>query len=155
MHSLACCSFLKLFFPETRKCFEPLFHGGNKLFTQYLSHFNDRLGRFARQHYLQLPINTNQAELSKAYAASAQDTGKRHGSVKRIKLGDKVTLFDVNAKEVITLVLVSPRNSNPERGRISCFSPLGRQLIGRAPGDVIEVKIFYRTEMFRVVRIEH
>lgn len=125
------------------------------MFTQYLSRLNDRLGKYARHHYLHLPTSANSTDLSTIFAAIEKNAEKKNGSVKRIKLGDKVTLFDVNAKEIITLVLVSPRNSNPERGRISCFSPLGRQLIGRMPGDVIEVKIFYRAEMFRVVRIEH
>jgi transcription elongation factor GreA len=129
----------------------------NKLFTQYLSRLNDRLGRYARQHYLQLPwgMSASPTDLSTVFAAIEQDAEKKHNQVKRIKVGHKVTLFDVNAKEIITLVLVSPRNSNPERGRISSFSPLGRQLIGRMPGDLIEIKIFYRAEMFRVVRIEN
>jgi len=118
---------------------------------------NDHLGKYARQYYLQLPegMSANPTELSTVFAALEQDTEKRHNQAKRIKVGDKVTLFDVNAKEIITLMLVSPRNSNPEKGRISCFSPLGRQLIGRMPGDAIEIKIFYRAEMFRVVRIEN
>ena len=129
----------------------------NKLLTQHLSRFNDRLNKYARQHYLQLPegMGTNPTELSTLFAALEQDDEKNKGQVKRIKIGHKVTLFDVQAREIITLTLVSPRNSNPEKGRISCFSLLGRQLIGRMPGDVIEIKIFYRTEMFRVVRIEN
>jgi transcription elongation factor GreA len=69
--------------------------------------------------------------------------------------GHKVTVFDVQEKEIITLVLTNPRDSNPDKGFISCFSPLGRQLIGRRPGDVIDIKIFGRTAIFRVIRIEH
>lgn len=129
----------------------------NKLLTQHLSRFNDRLRKYARQHYLKLPENTdtNPAELSTLFSALEKDAEKKNGKITRIKIGHRVTLFDIQAKEIITLTLVSPRNSNPEKGRISCFSLLGRQLIGRALGDVIEVKIFYRAEMFRVVRIEN
>lgn len=127
------------------------------MFTQYLSRLNDQLGKYARQYYLQLPcgMSTNTNELSTLFAALEQNFKKRSDQVKRIKIGHKVTLFDVQAREIITLALVSPRNSNPEKGRISCFSPLGRQLIGCMLGDAIEIKIFYRAEMFRVVRIEN
>lgn len=65
-----------------------------------------------------------------------------------------MTVFDVQEKEIITLVLTNPRDSNPEQGFISCFSPFGRQLIGRRPGDVIDIKIFGRMAIFRVIRIE-
>ena len=126
------------------------------MLTQHLSRFNDRLNQCARQHYLQLPegMGTNPTELSTLFSALEDDAEKKKDQITRIKIGHRVTLFDIQAREIVTLILVSPRNSNPEKGRISCFSLLGRQLIGRMPGDVIEMKIFYRAEMFRVVRIE-
>lgn len=127
------------------------------MLTQHSSRFSDRLDKYARQYYLKSPesMDTNPTELSTLFSALEEDAEKTKGKITRIKIGHTVTLFDVKAKEIITLTLVSPRNSNPEKGRISCFSLLGRQLIGRTLGDVIEVKIFYRAEMFRVVRIEN
>lgn len=125
--------------------------------TQYLSRLKNRISNCARQHYFPLRWcrSLNVTELSILFTALEHDAEEKYNHVRRIKVGHKVTLFDVQTKEIITLVLVNPRNSNPEKGHISCLSPLGRQLVGCMPGDVVEIKIFYRTEIFRVVRIEH
>lgn len=125
--------------------------------TQYLSQLKDQISNCARQHYLQLRWrrSLNVTELSTLFTALENNAEEKYNHVRRIKVGHKVTLFDVQTKEIITLILVNPRNSSPENGRISCLSPLGKQLIGCMPGDVVEIKIFYRTEIFRVVRIEH
>jgi len=42
----------------------------------------------------------------------------------------------------------------PENGRISYNSPLGRRLLGAAPGDELELKIGPRTMLIEVIAIE-
>ncbi len=123
---------------------------------QYFNRLKKRLGDCARQHFLHLPwsMSLNAAELSTLFTTLEQSSSYTGTSTSRITIGNKVTLFDVQEKEIITLVLTNPRDSDPDRGFVSCFSPLGRQLIGRMPGDVVEIKIFCRTALFRIIRIE-
>lgn len=125
--------------------------------TQYVTRLKKRLRDCARQHYLQLPwsMNLNAVELSMLFNTLEQSAACASTNTRRITIGHKVTLFDVQEKEIITLMLTNPRDSNPDKGFVSCFSPLGRQLIGRMPGDVIDIKIFCRSVTFRVVRIEN
>lgn len=124
--------------------------------TQYLSRLKNRLSNYARQRYLRSEyISIHPSELLILLTMLDNDAEEKIDSKNRIKIGSKVTLFDIQTKETVTFVLVNPLDSNPERGHISCLSPLGRQLMGCMPGDIVEVRIFYRTEMFRVVRIDH
>ena len=123
----------------------------------YFNRFKKRLGDCARQHYLHLPwsMGLNTLELSTLFTSLEQASARAGVHTQRVNIGHKVTLFDVREKEIIVLTLTNPRDSDPHSGFISCFSPLGRQLIGRMPGDLVEVKIFMRTLIFRVIRIEH
>jgi transcription elongation factor GreA len=127
------------------------------LFTKNFNRLNDQPGLFTCQNHSRLPwdINASTTRLSSLPAALLQDHKKNNAPAKRIELGHKVTLFDVQANEICTLVLVEPRISDPAKNQISCFSPLGRQLLGCTLGDLIEVKVFYRTEMFQVINIEN
>lgn len=100
-------------------------------------------------------MSLNAAELSTLFTNLEQSAACTETHTCRVNIGHKVTLFDVQEKDVFTLVLSNPRDSDPDKGFISCFSPLGRQLIGSSPGDVIEIKIFSHTMLFRVIRIEN
>lgn len=123
---------------------------------QCLSRLKNRLSNYACQNYLHIPWSgiLNPAEVSVFFASLEKQDEEKSSLIRRVKIGHKVTLFDFQEKEVTTLVLVNPRDSKPEAGCISCLSPLGRQIMGRMCGDVIDIKIFSRTMMFRIVRIE-
>lgn len=125
--------------------------------SQYFNHLKKRLSDCARQHYLHFPwsMSLNAVELSALITRPEQSATCMGIYTRRVAIGHKVTVFDVQEKEIVTLVLTIPRDSNPDKGFISCFSPLGRQLIGCRSGDVIDIKIFGRTAMFRVIRIEN
>lgn len=124
------------------------------MFSQYINRLKKRMSGFARQKTFHMPwsIVLNPVELASSLALLESQTKVMR--TPRISIGNKVTLFDVIEKEVIVLTLTGSRDSAPEKGFISCLSPLGRELLGRIVGDVIEVKIFFRTVMFRVVRVE-
>jgi transcription elongation factor GreA len=124
------------------------------VFSQHINRLKKRMDGFARQKTFHMPwsIVLNPIELASSLALLESQTKVIH--TPRISIGDKVTLFDVREKEVITLTITSSRNSAPEKGFISCLSPLGRELLGHIAGDVVEIKIFFRTEIFRVVRVE-
>lgn len=124
--------------------------------TQYFNRLKKQLTDCARQHYRQLlwGMSLNPTELSTLFATLKQSAANKGTLPRRITIGNKVTLFNAKEKEIITLVLTNSRDNNPENGFISCFPPLGRQLIGRMAGDVMGIKIFYRTTIFRIIRIE-
>lgn len=57
----------------------------------------------------------------------------------KVNLGNTVVLFDEEFQEEVTYVLVGSAEADPAEGRISNESPLGRAMINRAVGDIIDV----------------
>jgi transcription elongation factor GreA len=70
-----------------------------------------------------------------------------------VSIGDSVVLTCLDTGEEVRYTIVSPREVDPARGRISGLSPLGRAIVGRGSGNVIEIvvpagKQCYRIEKF-------
>ena len=57
----------------------------------------------------------------------------------KIGIGDSVTLCDLDSGEELCYTLVSPREVDPTRGMISNISPIGKALVGKGQGEVVEV----------------
>tara|TARA_B100000959_G_scaffold185050_1_gene193469 strand:- start:37924 stop:38457 length:534 start_codon:yes stop_codon:yes gene_type:complete len=55
--------------------------------------------------------------------------------VDRIGLGSKVTLEDINTGEVVKFTFVFPEEVNPDLGKISLASPIGKSLVGKQESD--------------------
>ena len=53
--------------------------------------------------------------------------------------GSKVTLYEYETEKEIEYRLVSPEESDISRGLISISSPIGRSIVGKTPGDTIEI----------------
>ena len=58
----------------------------------------------------------------------------------RIVFGTTVLLNDLKTEDEFKIRLVGPDESDADNGDISVLSPLGRALIGKEPGDEIQVK---------------
>jgi regulator of nucleoside diphosphate kinase len=56
----------------------------------------------------------------------------------RVALNSRVTYREEPAGERRTVVLAHPAAANPAKGRISVLSPVGRALLGRRAGALIE-----------------
>jgi transcription elongation factor GreA len=72
----------------------------------------------------------------------------------KLGLGDSVVLVDLSSGEKLNYTIVSPREVNPARGKVSSASPIGRAVIGREAGDIIEIaapsgRLRYRVEKIR------
>lgn len=63
------------------------------------------------------------------------------GPYERAMFGATVTVEDVNTGDEKTFTLVGPYESQPENGRISVATPLGKALIGKEEGDEITVRV--------------
>ncbi len=59
----------------------------------------------------------------------------------KASIGDGITLLDLVSGEEFNYTIVSPREVNPAKGKISNASPIGKAIIGRAQGDTIEIKV--------------
>lgn len=72
----------------------------------------------------------------------------------KVNIGDSLILHDLAANEEQAYMLVSPREVDPVRGRISSASPLGKALIGRREGEMIEVTVPAGKLRYQIKRIE-
>ena len=57
-----------------------------------------------------------------------------------IRFGATVTLVDEETEEEKVYQIVGDQEADPKEGRISISSPISRALIGKGPGDTIEVR---------------
>ena len=71
--------------------------------------------------------------------------------IKKVNIGAKVILEDVNDNMQITYDLVGPEESNFEEGKISVTSPVGSALIGHGQGDVVEINVPVGTLTYKIV----
>ncbi len=62
------------------------------------------------------------------------------GSTGRVTFGITVELEDLDTGEEMQYRLVGPYEADLSQGTISVTSPIGRALIGKEPGDEVEVK---------------
>ncbi|MFQ5586733.1 MAG: transcription elongation factor GreA [Thermodesulfobacteriota bacterium] len=70
----------------------------------------------------------------------------------RVGFGSKVTVEDVNTGDVVTYEMVAPEEVDPNNGKISLSSPIGRALLNREVDD--EVRIHLPTGMREYVVAE-
>lgn len=71
----------------------------------------------------------------------------------RIVFGSKVKLEEVDTGRVGVYQLVGPYESAPDKGLVSVTSPIGKALVGRAPGDVVELKTPGGTKELEILEI--
>ncbi len=71
----------------------------------------------------------------------------------RVVFGKTVLLYNIETDEEVCYQLLGPYESEPEKGRISVHSPLGRMLIGREVGDEIKVKTPGGVQEFEILEI--
>ena len=72
----------------------------------------------------------------------------------KVSVGAKVTLGDLASGEELSYTLVSSKEIDPDRGRISDASPIGKAIMGQNQGEVVEIttpagKLHYRIKQIR------
>jgi len=70
-----------------------------------------------------------------------------------VVFGSKVKVMDLDMDEEETFELVGPGQENPDKGRILSTSPIGQGLIGRKPGETVEIQVPRGTIRFKVLEI--
>ena len=70
------------------------------------------------------------------------------------RLGARVTLKDLQAKEQFRYVLVGPDEADPQQGRLSIASPLGKALLGKKKGEQFTLTLPRAAVPYLVVNID-
>ena len=92
------------------------------------------------------------AELE-AYMANAEVVDDDDVSEHEIGVGSKIVLKDVEFGDVETLRIVGSTETDPENGKISDESPIGKAALRKHVGDVIEVEAPDGVIKFEVMEI--
>lgn len=71
----------------------------------------------------------------------------------RSGLGSTLFLKDLNTEKEIQYHLVFPEEVNPDDGKISTASPVGRALLGKQEGDEITIPLPGQQKEFEVLKI--
>ncbi|TAK21526.1 MAG: transcription elongation factor GreA [Chloroflexota bacterium] len=91
----------------------------------------------AKQHQAEVEARIRQLQAILA-RAEIIDGNTRTGG--RVSLGSRIVLHDIEEKEDLEYRLVSPNEANPKDGRISVASPVGRAVLDRSAGEIVEVE---------------
>ena len=100
------------------------------------------------QAILEARIVTIEAELKNAVIINEDEI-----STERVYIGSSVKLENLKLNKEVTYRIVGSSSSNPKEGKISDESPVGKALIGRFLGDVVEVETPAGTVGFKILEI--
>lgn len=99
------------------------------------------------QGFLEGRIQEIERILHNAEVIESQD------SYNEVALGATVTIQE-KGEEPETYKLVGRKEADPRQGKISHESPIGKALLGRRPGDVIDVNLGENTIQFTILDIK-
>ena len=71
----------------------------------------------------------------------------------KIAFGAKVKVIDLSSDEEKTFMLVGPDEADVKNGKISVSSPVGRALINKEIGDVVNIKAPAKTLEYEILEI--
>jgi transcription elongation factor GreA len=71
-----------------------------------------------------------------------------------VGVGTKVTLQDLDRGDVLQYSLVGSAEANPAQHKLSNESPVGRAIMGHAPGDVVSVTVPQGVMHLKILAIE-
>jgi transcription elongation factor GreA len=100
------------------------------------------------QQHLELKISKLETTLSHAKIIEARDLPND-----KIYILSRVRLKDLKTSEVFEYLLVSPEESKFEDNKISVTSPIGKALLGKKPGDRVEIKVPVGMLHYEIVNI--
>jgi len=92
-------------------------------------------------------------ELDDAIKAATIIDGMKQPTLKS-GVGDSIVLNDLASGAELRYKIVDPREVDPPKGKISKASPLGKALMGKSDGDIVEVTAPAGKRRYRIERIE-
>jgi transcription elongation factor GreA len=85
-------------------------------------------------------------------SATIIDETKRVGL--KVSMGNSIVLSDIVSGEELRYTIVSPREVDPTKGKISSNSPIGKAVIGRAQGETVEIAAPLGKLRYQIKQIE-
>jgi len=76
-------------------------------------------------------------------------------STLKVGTGDSLVLQDTSSGEEIRYKIVTPKEVDPSQGKISSVSPIGKALLGRGEGEMVEITVPAGKLRYQIKRIEH
>jgi len=101
-----------------------------------------------RQSFIDVKIKELKDSIGRAEVLEVET-----GPADRVFFGKTVLLYSVEKDEENEYQLLGPYESDPENGKISVTSPLGKALLGREVGEEIRVKTPGGLQNFEIVEI--
>ncbi|MCD7728091.1 MAG: transcription elongation factor GreA [Ruminococcus sp.] len=98
------------------------------------------------QALLEARINELEMQISNAIIVEAANADE-------ISIGSKIKLLDLETNEIEELEIVGSTESDPDNGRISDESPIGKAVLKKKLGDTVEVQAPIGVLKFEVVEI--
>jgi len=92
-------------------------------------------------------------ELEETLKSAVIINEKQKGTL-RISIGASVILHDLDSGEELRYMLVSPREVDPTRGKISNASPIGGAVIGKGQGDTVEITVPAGKLRYQIKQVE-
>lgn len=89
-----------------------------------------------------------------AILKSATIIDEKQKAAPKVSVGNSIVLHDEASGEELRYTIVSPREVDPTRGKISSNSPIGKSVIGRTQGDIVEITAPAGKLRYRLLQIE-
>jgi transcription elongation factor GreA len=85
---------------------------------------------------------------------NARVISKKEISSDVVSIGSRVKLRDMDAKETIEYHIVGSAEANPSENKLSNESPVGKAIMGRKKGEVVEVTAPRGALKFKILEIK-
>ncbi len=92
-------------------------------------------------------------ELEEALKSATIMNERQRGALK-VSMGDSIVLRDQASGDELHYTIVSPREADPAKGKISDNSPIGKAVIGRTQGEAVEIVAPVGKLRYQIERIE-
>ena len=102
-----------------------------------------------RQGWIEGQIAEIEDKISRAQII---DVSKLSGS--NVKFGATVTVVDEDTEDEARYQIVGEHEADVKQGRLSLTSPLARGMIGKEPGDVVEVITPTGVKAYEILKVE-
>ena len=106
----------------------------------------------ARQEHGRLEGRIREIE---ATLKSAVIIAEKEKPAPKANIGNRIVLYDMASGEELRYTLVGPREVDPSQGKISNLSPIGKAIIGRRQGEVVEITVPAGKLRYQIKQIEH
>ncbi|MGC9100905.1 MAG: transcription elongation factor GreA [Caldisericum sp.] len=71
----------------------------------------------------------------------------------KVNIGCKVELKNLETGKIVSYYIVGPAESDPDTGKISSTSPVGRGLIGHKVNEIVEIQVPKGVVRYKILKI--